>query len=131
MSNAASAARTVTVRCKCGNMFDREVKRGRPQVWCPPCIERPFYDREVVGTVAVVTTSVNEETGEIEVSIEASRREAIEAAVKVQYAAHAEAYATLIGEGLNRWDAAAQVAHMISAQAMQAVYDQFPKAKVA
>ncbi len=41
----ATAVRTVTAVCACGASFEREVKRGRPQVWCPACREVPFYER--------------------------------------------------------------------------------------
>lgn len=50
--------RTVQAVCACGTVFTREVKRGRPQVWCGPCIEVPFYER--------ATKSVNETTAVVE-----------------------------------------------------------------
>ena len=46
MSN--KPARFVSAVCACGASFDREVKRGRPQKWCPTCVEVPFYERQAV-----------------------------------------------------------------------------------
>lgn len=43
--STTTATRTVTATCACGASFEREVKRGRPQVWCPACVAIPFYDR--------------------------------------------------------------------------------------
>jgi hypothetical protein len=37
--------KTVQATCACGATFTREVKRGRPQVWCPACVAIPFYER--------------------------------------------------------------------------------------
>lgn len=56
--------KTVATTCQCGAKFDREVKRGRPQVWCPTCLAIPFYER----TVATVS-----ETGEV--VVEAPKRQ--------------------------------------------------------
>jgi thiol-disulfide isomerase/thioredoxin len=35
----------VSVVCPCGEGFEREVKRGRPAIWCPPCREIPMAKR--------------------------------------------------------------------------------------
>lgn len=57
----------VKATCPCGASFDREVKRGRPQVWCPACVAVPFYERTSVPVAPVATTVVNvdEVTGEV------------------------------------------------------------------
>lgn len=57
--------RTVQAVCACGATFSREVKRGRPQVWCDPCILVPFYERAAKS--ANETTAVVE-GGEVEVA---------------------------------------------------------------
>lgn len=41
----ATAVRTVQAVCACGASFEREVKRGRPQVWCDACRAVPFAER--------------------------------------------------------------------------------------
>lgn len=47
----SKATRTVKATCPCGVVFDREVKRGRPQRWCPTCVEVPFYERQAAEAV--------------------------------------------------------------------------------
>lgn len=37
---------TVAATCACGSSFQREVRRGRPQVWCNECMAIPFAKRE-------------------------------------------------------------------------------------
>lgn len=56
----------VKATCPCGTSFDREVKRGRPQVWCPVCLAIPFYERTSapVAPVAATVVAVDEVTGE-------------------------------------------------------------------
>lgn len=49
----------ITVTCPCGTDFDREVKRGRPAIWCPECRKVPVAQR-----VAAVVS----ETGEAPVA---------------------------------------------------------------
>lgn len=47
------SARTFPTKCNCGVVFDREVKRGRPQVWCPTCLAIPFYERNHTHTATI------------------------------------------------------------------------------
>jgi hypothetical protein len=49
----------VTANCACGASFQREVKRGRPQVWCPKCQAVPFYER-VQGQAAAPVAQAGE-----------------------------------------------------------------------
>lgn len=37
--------RTVSATCACGAKFTREIRRGRPQVWCAQCMVVPFAKR--------------------------------------------------------------------------------------
>lgn len=86
--STATATRTVKATCACGASFEREVKRGRPQVWCPSCLGIPFAKREhpvVVTEEGVVTDAVvakpineNDPLGNV--------REQLEADVKAFYA---------------------------------------------
>lgn len=48
--------KTVSAICACGVAFTREVKRGRPQVWCSTCLTVPFYERtnKVVNETTIV-----------------------------------------------------------------------------
>lgn len=48
--------KTVPAICVCGVAFTREVKRGRPQVWCSTCLTVPFYERtnKVVNETTIV-----------------------------------------------------------------------------
>lgn len=115
----------VSVVCACGSKFDREVKQGRPQVWCPTCREKPFYERTgakstavaVVEPVAVAEVETEEATDPM-----SSWRERVEAAVAERYAAHKVRYEALVAEGLSKWEAANLCADMISAPAMREVY---------
>jgi hypothetical protein len=60
----------VTAKCACGASFQREVKRGRPQVWCPQCQAVPFYERVQAKAAEPVA-----EAGEAEVpAVEKPRR---------------------------------------------------------
>lgn len=54
--------RTVSATCQCGTSFTREVKRGRPQVWCPACMAIPFAKR-ITAPVAVKPEIVTEADG--------------------------------------------------------------------
>lgn len=48
--------RTVLTTCACGTQFDREVRRGRPQVWCDTCAKIPFTQRVLMQPKVEVKT---------------------------------------------------------------------------
>lgn len=126
MSN--TTARFVSATCACGASFQREVKRGRPQVWCPACIEVPFYDRVKAAAPTVIT-----ETGEV-VTIEAKPvnendalghvREQVEIEVAAAYAAHKVRFASLVAAGLTPEHAAAESGPIADAEVL-AVYAKY------
>lgn len=45
MTKNSKAVRTVAATCPCGKSFNREIRRGRPQVWCDKCMAIPFAKR--------------------------------------------------------------------------------------
>lgn len=51
----------VTATCACGASFQREVKRGRPQVWCATCQEVPYEQRAAKPVAAPVAEAVEGE----------------------------------------------------------------------
>lgn len=120
MSNS-KPVRTVSVRCKCGTMFDREVKRGRPQVWCESCLAKPFYTRDI--PVVAVSTEPGAEVVET-----VSRRQLIEAAVAEVYVAHRARCAEMVANGVSVYE----VGHLAGpqmAEELRAAYAQYPKSK--
>jgi len=118
----------VTAHCQCGASFQREVKRGRPQIWCPACVAVPFYERvkaEVVvsetgETVAVVKADPalrpNDVLGAVRDEIEAGMVE-INANHRVQFEA-------LVAAGSDR-HAAAAIVQADTHQATLALYAKF------
>lgn len=126
MSN--SAPKFVTATCACGASFSREVKRGRPQVWCPTCVEVPFYDRIKAAAPTVVT-----ETGEV-VTVETKPvnendplshvREQVEIEVADIYADHKARILELCAQGFTREHAASEVGPETDA-AVLAVYAKY------
>lgn len=111
MSN--KPAKFVTTICACGNSFEREVKRGRPQKWCPSCADVPFYNRVVVS----VPVSNDAEPGSDSQAQERPARpndalghvrDEIEAAMAVANAEHKERYASLVANGVDKHVAAEQ-----------------------
>jgi len=99
----------VTVTCQCGNQFDREVKRGRPQVWCPSCVETPFYER-VRAEAPVVVNAAGEEVVKSDATLRPNDplgqfRDDIEAGVAEINADHKVRFAALVAGGLTPWQA--------------------------
>jgi len=128
-----TSPRFITATCKCGNKFEREVKRGRPQVWCPSCVLVPFYDRPTVAaTVAVVMSA----TGEVVVTAPVadrivnvndpfdSVRAEIEAEIALINAEHKEFFKDLVDGGMDRHEAGPIVTAM-SAARMTATYAKY------
>ena len=103
------AARFVTATCACGASFEREVKRGRPQKWCPACVEVPFYERTAAPAPVLAE---GEEPAEAKPGSEhdvlRDVREVIEAEMVVVNAEHKERYASLVAAGVDRLVAADQ-----------------------
>lgn len=110
MSN--KPVKTVQATCACGAVFTREVKRGRPQVWCPACAVVPFYER--VNERAIAETAAN--LGEMLEGLKPERivnendpldhvRVEIEAAVAAIYEASLPVYHARVAEGMEPWDA--------------------------
>ena len=98
---------TLTATCACGASFDREVKRGRPQKWCPACVEVPFYER----TAAPVPVAVEGEAIVADKPVNqwddlAQVRDQIEAAMVIVNAEHKVRYADLVARGVDPLEAA-------------------------
>jgi hypothetical protein len=110
-------ARFVSATCPCGVTFDREVKRGRPQIWCATCLNIPFYERN--RTVEAVVT---DETGEVvPVDPEEAARAArarVEAAVAAVYEDHRAKFAALA----DHYSPEATVIQNETAEALRKVY---------
>lgn len=112
MSNA-KPVKTVSATCACGARFDREVKRGRPQVWCPKCVAIPFYERTAKGVVTSnlvsVSVDVDTETEPTRVVNENDRLDAvrsdIEAGMVLINLEHKTRFAALVAGGLSPFDA--------------------------
>lgn len=120
MSN--KPVRFVTATCACGASFDREVKRGRPQKWCPACVEVPFYER----TAAPVAVAVEGEAVVADKPVSqwddlAQVRDQIEQDMSIVNADHKARFQSLVSLGVDRYDAAAQVEDQLR-EDTQAVY---------
>ena len=124
----SKAAKFVTVKCQCGNSFDREVKRGRPQVWCPDCLAVPFYER-----VRAEAPTVVNDAGEAVVKSDtttrpndplAEYRDAIEEGVAEINADHKVRFDALVAAGMERWEAG-MVAQAETAKALVEFYGKY------
>jgi hypothetical protein len=122
-----SAVRYVTATCACGATFQREVKRGRPQVWCEPCRETPFYERAKT-QVPISTEAQPTEAPKPRPTSQFDRlayaREQIEAQVAEVNAAWPAKHALLLSEGLSLFDAAT-----VLSDELRAVYAPYKPAK--
>lgn len=126
--------KTVSVKCACGASFTREVKRGRPQVWCPTCVSVPFYERNstpVVGADGETYLVGNEAAEEIapeRISNENDDLDAvrvdIEAGMVAINADHKTLFASLIAGGMPVMDAAdrAQAVTLTATQNLYALH---------
>lgn len=121
MSN--KPVRTVSAVCACGASFDREVKRGRPQKWCPTCVAVPFYERQTVEVVAVVGEHVAEKVTS-EWDDLAHVRDDIEAAMAIVNADHKARFASLVETGVDPYVAADQITDTLNDE-IRAVYVMF------
>lgn len=107
MSN--KPVRFVSATCACGASFDREVKRGRPQKWCPDCVAVPFYER----TAAPVAEAPVDADGTPVPAKPVNQwddldhvRDDIEAAMVIVNAEHKIRYADLVARGIDPLEAA-------------------------
>jgi hypothetical protein len=125
MSN--KPVRVVSATCACGTVFEREVKRGRPQKWCPACVAVPFYERTAAPAAEVVLSEDGTEAEAKPVNQWddlADRREQIEAAMVIVNADHKARYAALVGAGVDPLVAAEQIEDQLRTET-QAVYTQY------
>lgn len=102
--------KTVSATCACGASFTREVKRGRPQVWCPSCVLVPFYER-TAGSAIPTVAAIVEAVGTTErIPNENDRldhvREAIDLGMAEINLNHKARFAALVASGLSPFDAA-------------------------
>lgn len=126
----------VKANCACGVQFQREVKRGRPSVWCPACLEIPFYKRTPKSvSVNLVPASVDSESSTAPTHIvnendplDAVRAE-IEAGMVVINDTHKARFAELVLSGMRVGDVAVKVQAETFAATTE-LYGQFRKTKV-
>lgn len=121
-----TTTRTTSATCACGASFDREIKRGRPQVWCPACVEVPFYDRVKVvalvdeaGEAIVVVAkpvSENDPLGHV--------RELVEAEVAEVNADHKARFAAAVAGGTDKHIAALECSTALH-EGLVAVYAKY------
>jgi hypothetical protein len=104
MSN--KPVRFVTATCACGASFDREVKRGRPQKWCPACVAVPFYDRTAAPAPVAVEGEPVADKPVNQWDDLAPVRDQIEAAMVIVNAEHKVRYADLVARGVDPLEAA-------------------------
>ena len=123
MSN--KPVRFVSATCACGASFDREVKRGRPQKWCPDCVAVPFYERTaaptpvaVEGAPAVADKPVNQWDDLSDV------RDQIEQDMSIVNADHKARYISLVSLGLDPLVASEQIEDQLRTE-IQAVYTKY------
>ena len=124
---ATRPARTVSAVCACGASFEREVKRGRPQVWCPACIDVPFAQRtHVVAPTATTDDGVTTVTDRIKNDNDPldAFRVTLEAEVAAVYADHKSDYASYISQG-HSTEVAAEWVHKASSEAVLAIYAKY------
>lgn len=116
--------RFVTATCACGASFEREVKRGRPQKWCPACVEVPFYERSSAPVAEAVEGEAPAERPGSEHDVLRDVREFIEAEMAVVNAEHKERYAALVASGVDRYVAADRIEDQLREE-IQAVYAKY------
>lgn len=84
MSKTATA-RTVSTNCQCGKVFQREIRRGRPQVWCDSCMTIPFSKR-VTAPVVVDVKTVTDSEGVERIANQWDQHDAIRAQIEANVA---------------------------------------------
>lgn len=129
--------KTVPATCACGASFQREVKRGRPQVWCPKCREVSFYERPAChaghdvsfpvvesGTVETVSERIVNQND----PLDAVRAE-VEAGMALINVEHKVRFAAMLAEGGDPMDVAVR-AQAETFAATTELYGQYRKTKV-
>ena len=128
MSN--KAVRFVTATCACGATFQREVKRGRPQKWCPDCVAVPFYERTQAPAAEAVEGEAQEAPKGSEHDDNAEVRSQIEADIAVVNADHKARFAALVEAGVDKYVAAEQIQDQLREETL-AVYAKWVPSKYA
>ena len=100
-----TSPRFVTATCKCGNQFDREVKRGRPQIWCPACALVPARIVNINDPLDAVRAEIEVEIAEIN-------------------AEHKQFFADLVEAGMDPYEAG-PIVSAASAARMTATYAKY------
>lgn len=112
------SAQFVTATCACGAQFKREVKRGRPQVWCGPCQEIPYEQRVAKPASPVVETVEGEPVADRPKRPFDSYgycRDQIEAEVAAVYATWKADFAALKAQGMSDFDAGSVLGEKLKA----------------
>ena len=116
----ATIPKLIKVTCSCGTIFDREVKRGRPRIWCGGCngtgprpskIETPQTE-----TVSAVPLNPNDALSAV--------RDQIDAGMAEINRIHKEEFASLVAAGTNPMVAAKKMQDR-SYERTIALYSQF------
>lgn len=128
MSN--KTVRFVTATCACGATFQREVKRGRPQKWCPDCVAVPFYERTQAPAAEMAEGEAQEAPKGSEHDDNAEVRSQIEADIAVVNADHKARFAALVEAGVDKYVAAEQIQDQLREETL-AVYAKWVPSKYA
>lgn len=124
---SSKPVKLVSATCACGVTFVREVKRGRPQIWCPTCLLIPFYERNTKPATAR-DTAVEEHFVAERIVNENDRlddvRADVEAGMALINADHKVRFEALVAGGVDRWTASAK-AQADTLAATQNLYAQF------
>lgn len=95
----------VAVTCACGASFQRERKRGRPQVWCPECLVISFSKRVRSETQPDADAPDSPERIVNEHDPLDHVRAEIEAGMVEINAEHKVRFDALVATGMSPWDA--------------------------
>lgn len=128
MSN--KPVRFVSATCACGASFEREVKRGRPQKWCPACVAVPFYERTQAPAVEPVEGEVQEAPKGSEHDDHADVRSQIEQDIAIVNADHKARFASLVELGVDPLVASEQIEGQLREETL-AVYAKWVPSKYA
>lgn len=128
MSN--KTVRFVTATCACGATFQREVKRGRPQKWCPDCVAVPFYERTQAPAVEAVEGEAQEAPKGSEHDDNAEVRSQIEQDMSIVNADHKARFASLVALGVDPLVASEQIEGQLREETL-AVYAKWVPSKYA
>lgn len=126
----------ITVSCACGATFKREVKRGRPQVWCPGCVSTPFTQRVAKSAAPAAVEAVEVEVAPDRIVNENDPLDAVRAEIEAGMVEinlnHKARFAALLAEGGPFTDPM-DIAVRVQAETFAAtteLYGQYRKTKV-